>query len=208
MPADYDNADDRRSTQLVLTTTVAPSAAILSLALAKDHLRIRHSHEDSDITALVEEGTQWLERHTGRSLRPASFRLDRSALPAGDDPIVLPRGPVSAIDSMTYIDGNGSSQTLTTTNITLGVPGRIAADPNNGWPAVSDNHLAAISITYTAGYAAGDCPGVLIRALKLWIDREYHEHEPPQAQLITQRIESICRSYQVRDPGLVGLQTA
>lgn len=200
-------SDDHRPQSLNLTAVTPPVDTILSLALAKNHLRVRHTHEDAEITDLVEEGTQWLERRTGRSLRPVTLRLSMARLP-DRQPIILAAGPVQSIDAITYIDHDGNPQAYETANTTTGMPGIVKASSSDGWPSdLSEDHPAAFSIDYTAGYPVGECPANLVRALKLWIDLEYHEHEEANAGRIQKRIDAITHSYCVKDNSHAGLRT-
>ncbi len=179
---------------------------ILALDLAKTHLRVRHSHEDTDITDLVAEGTGIIERRTGRCLAPRTGLVYRRSHFPRRGAIALPRGPVTSVTSIQYVDPNGTTQTLITTDITTGVPGLIG-EPDSGWPVTAER-TSAVTITYDAGYAVGECPRNLVRALKLWIDLEYHEDKTPaEATAILQRINDVLSSWQVRDNRFEGLRT-
>ena len=67
--------------------------------------------------------------------------------------IVLPLAPVQSIVSITYIDGNGESQTLDPANYSLvkGDPARVVLAFSGAWPAAA-LIAGSVKVRFTAGY--------------------------------------------------------
>lgn len=87
------------------------------------------------------------------------------------DEIVLPRPPLISVASITYIDTNGTQQTLDSSVYqvdTFSRPGRINLAYGQSWPSTRDQRQA-VTITWTAGYgaAATAVPENLKNGLKL-----------------------------------------
>lgn len=84
------------------------------------------------------------------------------------DAICLPRAPVQSIDEITYVDADGVTQTLATSEyqFDLGAePVYIRPAYNKNWPAVR-NQIAAITVDFTAGYGeAADVPAQMRHAM-------------------------------------------
>ena len=83
--------------------------SVVTLADAKEFLRVDHSDEDTTIGALLDAAVAWVEDYTNRSLRAgntATFSLPAFRTAA------LAYGPVSAVTHVYYDDTSGTQQTL------------------------------------------------------------------------------------------------
>lgn len=155
----------------VQTTTTARSAGLpVSLAEAKDHLRISTDDLDTQVQATLEAATEYCETVTGRALR-VSHTVTQTYDDWPCNPVRLSRQPVTAISSVTYYDQDGASQTVASSNYRLIAGGDHAAvlefDDDFTEPTL-DDRLDAVTITYTAGYASTDVvPAMAKHAIKL-----------------------------------------
>jgi uncharacterized phiE125 gp8 family phage protein len=90
--------------------------------------------------------------------------------------IYLSRGPVQAVASVKYIDGNGNEQTVTASDYRTDLvsePSRIM--PNEGWLGTKDT-VNAVIIRYTCGYTqASDVPANIKMAMLLMIGEMYEK---------------------------------
>mgnify|MGYP006921392367 CR=1 FL=1 len=145
--------------RLVTPPTVEP----VTLAEAKEHLRVLHGDDDvyieSCITAareMIESGESW---SLDRSLINTTWRVVLDEWPFdedGDGGIVLPRPPLVSVTSIAYLDTTNVSRTLSSTLYTVDThsePGRVVPSYGSVWPEVLD-HINAVTITYVAGYGA------------------------------------------------------
>jgi uncharacterized phiE125 gp8 family phage protein len=87
--------------------------------------------------------------------------------------IILPRGPVLSVDSITYKDQTGTVQTLSPSAYNadlLSQPARITPTYGTVWPvALYDTN--SVTITFTAGYQ--NVPQSFIHAIKLIVGAYY-----------------------------------
>lgn len=194
-----------------LETTTEPDDSVVpfDLATAKNHLRVDHTYDDDDITELVIEGVNAIERITGRMLRPASYQLRLSGFDyAADTALVLPRPPFSSLTSIHWVDMSGIEVEMAATS--YDVHGEFPAivmpslASGNCWPYTA-TQLSAVRINFTGGYASGSVPKRLVRALKVWIDMEYNDHAPQTSNRMLQRFKDIVSGYVIHHPGLAGI---
>ncbi len=139
-----------------LIQTVAPTIEPLTLDEVKLFLRVNHSAEDALINDLIRESRERCERVTGRQLLLATYQLTLDDFPLGTGSLILPRPPLVEVLSITYIDTDGVSQTVSPTVYvadTQRQPGWLLLAYGHVWPAtlVAAN---AVTITYRAGYAS------------------------------------------------------
>lgn len=148
-----------------LTRLTAPSEEPVSLAEAKQHLRVDHSADDSLISALIATAREAAETRTGRALVSQTWRSTHAAWPQD---IALPRPPLVSVQAVTYLDDEGLRQTLAASAyqvITDSLVGSIVPAYGASWPSAR-NEPGSIRIDYTAGYgSAANVP----QALKAWM---------------------------------------
>lgn len=158
---------------LVLTTA---GASPVSLAEAKKQTRCDfHTDDDALLTGLVAAATEWTERHTGRSLAEHTWTL---ILDKFGDAIRLPMPPATGINSVTFIDADGDTQTLASTAYRLYGAGGF--DPfvrpawSTCWPFTADGEPDAVTIEYEAGAA---CPTPVKQAILLLVSHLFENRE-------------------------------
>lgn len=146
----------------IIDATVEP----VSLAEAKEHLRVTHALDDALIAALITAARQVAENELGRALMTQTWQKTLDQFPAS---IELPYPPVQAIQSVTYLDDSGALTLLAPASYTLderSEPGWLVPAYGYEWPTTLDS-VNAVTITYTAGYAdAAAVPA----AIKAWIN--------------------------------------
>src|SRR4051812_10578846 len=122
---------------LSLQKTVEPATEPLTLTEAKLHLRVDATDDDSLITSLITVAREMVETATNRQIVSATWKLSMDCFPSGwsshsgrliedqgglrysdglrqwqGNVIKLPRSPVASVSSVTYVDPNGATQTL------------------------------------------------------------------------------------------------
>ena len=138
------------------------------LAEAKLHLRVDAdiTKDDSLITALIVTARQQAEHRTGRALMTQQWRLGLDQFPA--DSLELPLPKLQSVQSVTYLDSNGSRQTLVNAEydvITDELVGRIIPAYGKSWPDCRERP-GSVRVDYTCGYgAAADVP----QSIKAWM---------------------------------------
>lgn len=167
----------------------------VSLVTAKSHLRVTDASEDALIESYIAAAREWVENYTGHILvqRQMVQTFDRFTAY-----LQLHQRPVVTVDSIAYTDSNGAAQTIASFEVMDGrYPLRIYPAYNNWWPSFRANTL--VEVTYTAGYAPGEEPQVLIQAMLILIAGMYANRGsiPPETQATA---EALCSQY--RTPGI------
>ena len=159
-----------------------PVAEPITLDDARLHLRVDPydsppTHpDDSIISAQLSAAREWCEGDLGLSLAPQTLELGRGGFPfvygmlggggGSHVPwIELPFGPVSSVLSVTYVDGDGTEQTLDPLAYVLdnySRPARLYPKSGTSWPITSTQMFVdpnIVKVRYLAGYSfLGDSP--------------------------------------------------
>lgn len=164
---------------LVLVTP--PDAEVVELDEFKQHARIDLDDEDDLLLGKLLAARQYLEDISNRGFLSQTWRLTI------DDEwpceICLPRAPVASITSITYVDLNGATQTLSPYDYVLvsdGVLSRIVRSyAVYYWPPVRCQPNA-ITVTFVVGYGdlAADVPEPVRQAIILLAAHLHANREP------------------------------
>ncbi len=165
-----------------VTTLVAPAAEPVSLAEAKDYLRIAYDGENGLVTALIAGARSRIEELAGVAMMSRTLRvqLDRWPPKTVETRVLrLPVRPAGELVSVRVYDAAGAAQDVTDRFVLS--PGRAArliwtsgAFP---WPSRRAN---GIEVDYTAGF--GETPEDVAEGLRLAVKRlaahGYHARDP------------------------------
>lgn len=178
----------------------APTDDVVTLAEAKDQLRITGASQDTIIEALIQSavdqidpaGGGWL----GRALRPQTWELRGPCFPYWYEGCgyqrnpkaywtELPYPPLLTVDSVKYYDGDGVDTTLTEGvgyRVFQGGIGKAYIAPvyNGQWPSSVRADAESVRIRFTAGYeigSAGDpMPAPIKQAVILMVKSLFDVH--------------------------------
>jgi len=154
------------------------------LAAVKQSLKIDTSDEDTDLTALMQETVDVIEKDTNVDITPTIWEwtgrfsydehLNYHDLPC----IVLPRGPLVSINAIHYYDREDTLTAwteyyLSKSDFTLGF-----ITPQKYWPHTS-RRPDAVVINFTTGYSS--IPLNAMRAIKLQCGT-WHEHREGETE--------------------------
>lgn len=163
----------------------APSQ-VISRADAKLHLRIDDisgSHpDDALVDALVTAAHGMAEHYTGYAIGSQTLELALDEFPS-ESPyaIELPRGKVTSITSLKYIDEDEVETTIASSNYTLddySIPCWLLPDDDYDWPTP----LTAANVVKVR-YVAGDLPAAVKSALLLTIGFLYENRGSENKEL-------------------------
>lgn len=135
-----------------LDRTVAPTVEPVSVGELKDHARWDSDDLTSKMQGHLISARSSFEKATQRALTIQTWALTLDCFP--EDEIELRRCPVQSVTSITYLDGNGVSQTLSTsvyTTVVRSEPARIALRYGQSWPTTYPQ-AGAVTVTFVAGY--------------------------------------------------------
>jgi len=165
-----------------LTLQTAPDTEPITLAEFKSHIDYTASDRDTYLGTLIAAARRYCEQRTYRSLYTQTWQLALDCFPGNLGTILLPRGPVASVTSVGYTDTNGDAQTVDSENYQLDnnrEPARLAPARACTWPATDPDTLAAVKITYVAGWDdVADIPADYKHAIKLLAS---HWFENPSA---------------------------
>lgn len=136
-----------------MTDVVFLPAAVkpISLAAAKEHLRVTTSDEDALIGSLIKAAAGHVETFCRRALVRQTRKLVLDCFP----PVIEPqRSPLRSVSSIQYLDTAGDLQTLDASRYrvdTYSCPGRITPAYGDSWPSTYMVPNAVI-VTYVAGH--------------------------------------------------------
>lgn len=175
-----------------------PAYEPVSLAQAREWLRLES--DDTDNTAvvqlLIKAMREDAENLTHRAFIQRQYRLNLSHWPSDPDHghrVNLQFPPLVSVDSVKYIDTNGTLQTLAADQYTVhdeAEPAFIIPAYQVTWPTV--RYVPnAVQVTFIAGYAAGSpsdeaaAQENLPSVLKLWMETKLATLFKHREQLIT-----------------------
>ena len=146
----------------------------ITLATAKEHLGlVDDTSRDALITAQIKAAREWVENYTGHILvqRSVTDTFDRFTRF-----LELAKRPVVSVASVAYTDTAGNPQNYAGFVTAMGrYPLRVYPALDGWWPSIQTNTL--ITVTYTAGYAAGEEPQALLQAMLLLVGTWFAQRE-------------------------------
>jgi len=187
---------------LVLNRTTDATVEPVTAAELRVHLRWEYGNvEEALMEALITAARHKVEETIGRSLINQTWELKLDCFPSI---IEVPRPPYSSLTSFQYVDSNGDTQTVTSTDYTVdgsSEPARVYEAYNKSWPTTQPIRNAVI-LTYVAGYGAAstDVPEEFIVATKLLAAHWFRNREsaaPMQQHTIPDGVQALISPYTV-----------
>jgi len=151
----------------------------ITLAETKLHLRVDVTDDDDLIDTLIGAALEIVEAWTWRKIGTGTLTQYCDSFPSSGI-IQLKSPPLTSVTSITYIDTNGDTQTLSTDIYDVDIttePGSVRRAYDQSWPSTrAENN--AVTITYVAGYAdANSTPDTIKQAMLLLIGHWYANRE-------------------------------
>lgn len=184
------------SNELTLAVTpVSGGTACITLTEAKQQARVdlTDTAHDNELTRLTTVVTEYIQRRTGRQLVTANWLgyLDKFPVKNGD--IIVPRPPLSVVNSITYTDEDGNLQTLATSVYeadTNSEPGRIVLKPDQSWEAVQVGKHHAVTVDFDAGFgAASAVPEAIRHAALMVLSHWFDNHDAERVGAVSRELE-------------------
>ena len=144
-----------------LAIVIPPYADVISTAEAKEHLKIESATtaDDELIDSQIATARNLIEIATGANRRccnrmlATTYDLKLDYFPGGDH-IWLPRVPLISVTSITYVDANGTTQTMTSTDYVADLAnGKIDLAYSEVWPVTRPDYNA-VTVRFVSGMAA------------------------------------------------------
>lgn len=155
--------------------SVAPTAEPVTELDAREQLSISFQDDDPVLARQIVAARLLLEDRSGGAFITQTIvtKLD-GGFPAE---FQLPHWPLRSVSSITYLDVDGNSQTLATSEYDVDAdtrPGRVIPAYNVTWP-ITRSTLNAVTVTYLAGHGAAntDVPAPIREAILLLVGHLY-----------------------------------
>lgn len=136
-----------------LTLLTAPAEEPVSLAEAKDHLRVIHNDDDDLITGLIATARGAAEARTGLAFVTQQWRQTLDAWPL-DGVIELDKPRLISVEGVSYLDGAGARQTLDPAAYQAVIDtlvGTVQPAYGTSWPSCRETP-GSIRVDFTSGY--------------------------------------------------------
>lgn len=153
----------------VEVVTASDALDLLTVPEVVEALRIDGSAEDPMLAALIRKAYAAVEADTGRCLLATTLKTRYDRFPEGarwgrsHDALGLPRSPLRSVESITYVDTDGATQTLDAADYQVvkhRLPPQVVPAFGASWPATRDQP-EAVTVEYIAGYAASYTAGAV-----------------------------------------------
>lgn len=182
-----------------LTQISAPATGLVTLADAKDHLRVTASGEDVLISGIIASVSAYLDAKDGvlgEAFITQTWRYTMDAAPTGS--LILPLGPVLSVSAVKYVTTAGAEATFSAANYRL-AGNVLELVPGASWPA-TDSREAAFWVEYVAGYGdTAAIPQTVAHLAKVMIFEAYEQRgmasdRPRNGEMLAAMLLSAART--------------
>lgn len=174
-----------------LSLTTPSTFEPVSLAEAKDHVRVTSSDDEGILAGYLFAARAHCEKYTGRAFATKTYTqtFDYGWPTIFNRPtvsyrsrITLERPPVQSVASITYVDTNGATQTLSPSLYQFSkgdIFGIIEPTYGSSWPAVRAQ-MDTVTVQFIAGYGSNpsDTPESIRMAILMLVGHFYANREP------------------------------
>lgn len=168
---------------MALVLVSAPAVEPVSLAEAKNHLRVDTSADDALIGGLITAARETVETlcRPQVAMITQTWAYVADGIPDGDTLELRPY-PLQSVESIAATDDAGLATTFGTANYlvdTTSEPGRVRLRTNCTWPSTTLQEMSGFRATFVAGFGtAGTCvPQALRQAVLMLVGHLYENRE-------------------------------
>lgn len=153
----------------------APNEAPVTLAEAKEHLRVEIADDDDYITNLVDAARVYCESGWGLALITQSHRVLLDAWPTGG--LKLRPYPVASVTHVKLWDGSAFATSSLSTQLITGRPALLVL-ADGASPPVPARTRQGIEVEFVSGFGdAADVPAAIKQAILLLVGHWYENRE-------------------------------
>jgi len=159
----------------------------VSLAAAKEALRIDTDDMDDMVRAWVAGIVAYAEHKTGRSFINQGYRVTLDAFP---EAIELPSPPVFSVTAVQFVDVTGALQVLDPADYKVddaSEPGFVVPARGKAWPATFDE-INAVTVDCVCGYGADD--SAIPAGIKTYLIAKLREQFDPAIRVERDTVQS------------------
>lgn len=163
-----------------LTVVTPPLVEPVSLDEAKDYLRVDIADDDPILTRIITAAREFLSGWAGLTFIDTVYAERFNRFPIGSTtPIKLQRPPLTDVTEITYIDGDGATQTWDSAEFQFDIfarPGLVLPVEGFAYPVTAFRTFNAVTVAFTAGEgAAGSDVQAKHRQAILWLCEHMYE---------------------------------
>ena len=175
----------------------------ITLAQLKAQCRVDTTDDDAVLTLAIQAARAKAENYTGTAIISQVWDQTLDAFPEAEIELLKP--PVTTINSVTYVDAAGATQTLPGASYSLDAatfPGWLLPAYGTEWPETRDQ-ANAVTIRFTTGYAdANSVPGdmrawLLLTAAFIYAQREVMVLGGKVAEIPARFVDSLLDPYRL-----------
>jgi uncharacterized phiE125 gp8 family phage protein len=141
---------------MALKIITEPTQEPITLAQAKEHLRVDGTDEDDVISNLILTARKYCETYQNRAYAQQTIELTLDNWPDCLEPIELPRPPLISVESVKYYTTDNAENVWDISQYYVDYdnePGRISPNYSVIYPSDVLRPINGIKVRYTAGYA-------------------------------------------------------
>jgi len=166
----------------------------LELPEVKDHCRVDHTNDDAYLQELIYSVEDQLKMEYGIYLSQETYDLLLDEFPKE---ILIWAWPVSSITSVKYTDGDGDTQTVTSTNYAtdlFSVPARIVGVDSYTWP-IPRNSVNAVQVRFVTGFTSPAVVPADIKSAMYMIIKDRYDNREDKGRRFPRISERILTKY-------------
>lgn len=169
---------------MLLSLVVPPASRPITLQEAKAHARVELDFEEDDllIDGLINTALDFAETYTQRAIVAQTWDLMLDGFPSDCRHIEIPRPPLQAIQSITYLDAGGNEQVWSAEHYRVVAPvgptapqGLVLLKSGAAWPRALAEPMS-VTIRFEAGYGDEDAAPQQIKTALLTHVAEMYEN--------------------------------
>jgi uncharacterized phiE125 gp8 family phage protein len=175
------------------------SGMVVSLSEIKKHVAIdvSETYYDTMLTSMEAAAVGYIESKSRLTLlRRSGVIVYVNELPTDTDPLYIPIWPVNSLTSLSYVDTNGTSQSLTVQAELLSPPAALYPEVDEVWPDVQEDNRRAVTITINAGFVT--VPEMVIHAIKMLVGHWFRNRETVLVGSISKELEKATDALMVQ----------
>lgn len=171
----------------------------LELPEVKAHLRIADTDEDAYLQELIYAVQAKIEEECDLGLNTATYDLILDDFPKNEIEIWV--WPVASVSSVKYIDGDGTEQTVSSSDYKTELsqkPAIIKPYDGYSWPGVKDTYPGAVTVRFVTGFTS---PAVIPADLKhamYMVIADWYDNREDKGRRFQRVSERILDKYRYR----------
>jgi len=175
---------------VTFVVSTAPSVEPITLEEAKIQCRIESTYDDDEITGIIIAARNQAELYLNRAIITQTIDAYYDSFPS-----CFEMPPLQTVSSITYLDSDGNSQTLESSQYTVdskSIPARITRAYGVTWPSTY-SQTNAVTIQFVAGYGlAVSVPECIKQWIKLQVSHYFDNRNPV---VIGSSVAEVPRDY-------------